>query len=188
VLGKWVNYTNAIFSTSSLDFIDLVANFGLQLYIFTVGLEIDLQYMISNAHSAGVIAISSMAVPFVFGLAISLLMFESLQTSAQSSANSIEFFSFSFFIGTAMSITAFPVLARIIKESDLLCTTVGSLTMGAASINDAISWVLLIITISISNVAHIVSIIILLQINELLLLVKGKHQQLVQLHSDLNIC
>jgi Kef-type K+ transport system membrane component KefB len=63
----------------------------------------------------------------------------------------VKFSSFYVFIGTAMSITAFPVLARILKESGLIYTKAGALTMGAAALNDAIAWCLLILAISIAK-------------------------------------
>lgn len=73
-------------------------------------------------------------------------MIDTLQPGAD-----VSFVSFFVFIGTAMSITAFPVLARIMKEGGLIYTKAGAMTMGAAALNDAIAWCLLALAISIAN-------------------------------------
>ena len=65
--------------------------------------------------------------------------------------SNVSFTSFFVFIGTAMSITAFPVLARILKEGGLIYTKAGAMTMGAAALNDAIAWCLLALAISIAS-------------------------------------
>ena len=88
-----------------------------------------------------------MAVPLALGIGISRYMFNTLQSEVSES----KFTSFYVFIGVAMSITAFPVLARLLKEGGLIYTKPGSMTMGAAALNDALAWCLLILAISIAN-------------------------------------
>lgn len=80
-----------------------------------------------------------MAVPFALGIGISRVMFDVLQSN-DPEYKDVKFTSFFVFIGTAMSITAFPVLARLLKEGGLIYTRPGALTMGAAALNDAIAW------------------------------------------------
>ena len=73
-----------------------------------------------------------------------------MQASDPKYAN-VSFVSFFVFIGTAMSITAFPVLARILKEGGLIYTAAGSMAMGAAALNDAAAWCLLVLAISLGQ-------------------------------------
>jgi Kef-type K+ transport system membrane component KefB len=145
-LGKNADYKELLFSASSIHNLKLVSNIGLELYLFIVGLEFNLKYVKVNVVQSTGIAIASMAVPFCLGIAISGIIFDTLQKN--DNVNKTTFF---VFIGTAMSITAFPVLARILKEGDMLKTKIGTITMGAAAINDAVSWVLLILAVSLSN-------------------------------------
>ena len=79
---------------------------------------------------AGSIAVLGMAVPFALGVAVSVLLYHKLLIVDESHKN-VSFTSFFVFIGTAMSITAFPVLARILKESGLIHSRPGVMTMGA---------------------------------------------------------
>lgn len=134
-IGRNEQYLDIIFPEKSLAYLQLVANIGLVLYLFLVGLELDPKLLITHGKSAGFIAIIGMAVPFALGVAISGFMIDILQSDQDT-----KFISFFVFIGTAMSITAFPVLARILKEGGLIYTRPGALVMGAAAINDAIAW------------------------------------------------
>lgn len=113
-------------------------------------MELDPKLLISHARKAGGIAIIGMGVPFALGVAISGTMFNVLQGS-DPKYEKVSFTSFAVFIGTALSITAFPVLARILKEGGLIYTRPGSMAMGAAALNDALAWILLILAISIAN-------------------------------------
>ena len=149
-IGRNEHYIQTIFPTKSLVYLQLVANIGLVLYLFLVGLELDPKLLITHGKSAGMIAVIGMAIPFALGIAVSGLMIDVLQ--ADQDTNYVSFF---VFIGTAMSITAFPVLARILKEGGLIYTRPGALVMGAAAINDAIAWCLLTLAISLGNAGNI---------------------------------
>eukprot|EP01038_Epipyxis_sp_PR26KG_P007886 gene7886-10702_t len=149
-MGRSQKYLDTIFPTKTLGFLGLVANIGLVLYLFLVGLELDPALLKSHARNAGGIALVGMAVPFALGVAISHKMFVVLEQSDPEFAD-VSSVSFFVFIGTAMSITAFPVLARILKEGGLIYTKAGAMVMGAAALNDAVAWCLLILAISIAN-------------------------------------
>jgi Kef-type K+ transport system membrane component KefB len=149
-IGRNQDYLSKIFPTSSLSNLSIVANIGLTLYLFLVGLELDPKLLMSHLKNAGGIAISGMAVPFALGIAISGIMFNVLERP-DPEFKDVKATSFFVFIGTAMSITAFPVLARILKEGGLMYTRPGAMTMGAAALNDAIAWCLLTLAISIGN-------------------------------------
>lgn len=150
--GHNIKYLDNIFPTSSLNYLGLIAQIGLTFYLFLVGIELDSKALVTHARKAGGIAILGMAVPFALGIAISKVMFRVLQSNDPNSkyAN-VSFTSFFVFIGTAMSITAFPVLARILKFGGLIYTKPGSMAMSAAALNDAIAWCLLTLAISIAN-------------------------------------
>ncbi len=139
-------YVTRIFRVSNQPLLSVVANLGLVLYLFIVGMELDPKLLASHIKSAGSIAVCGMIVPFCLGVAISKTMIDYLQPN-----DNTDYTSFYIFIGTALSITAFPVLARILKEGGLIYTKVGALVMGAAAINDAVAWCLLTLAISIAN-------------------------------------
>eukprot|EP00981_Chlorochromonas_danica_P002953 scaffold601_cov170-Ochromonas_danica.AAC.14 len=149
-IGRDQNFLPHIFPDDSLDYLDIVANIGLTLYLFLVGLELDPALLKSHARSAGGIAVVGMAVPFALGVGISKVMFNVLQGD-DPAYKDVSFVSFFVFIGTAMSITAFPVLARLLKEGGLIYTPAGAMAMGAAALNDALAWCLLTLAISIAN-------------------------------------
>lgn len=152
-IGRNKAYLTTIFPTASLGYLGIVANIGLVLYLFIVGLELDPLLLMTHAKRAGGVAIVGMIVPFCLGVAISRTMLENLQVDDPAYAE-VKFEAFLVFIGTAMSITAFPVLARILKESGLIYTVPGAMTMGAAALNDAVAWCLLILAISIAKAGN----------------------------------
>jgi Kef-type K+ transport system membrane component KefB len=152
-IGRDEKFLPDIFPKESLDFLDIVAQIGLTLYLFLVGLELDPKLLKSHARKAGGIAIIGMAVPFAIGVGISRVMFDVLQGD-DPEYKDVSFVSFFVFIGTAMSITAFPVLARLLKEGGLIYTPAGAMAMGAAALNDAIAWCLLTLAISIANAGN----------------------------------
>lgn len=152
-IGRKASFLEIIFPAESLDYLDLVANIGLTLYLFLVGLELDPKLLKTHARKAGGIALIGMAVPFALGVAISRIMFDVLQGD-DPAFKDVDFVSFFVFIGTAMSITAFPVLARLLKEGGLIYTSAGAMAMGAAALNDAVAWCLLTLAISIANAGN----------------------------------
>mmetsp|Transcript_10441 Transcript_10441/g.9367 ORF Transcript_10441/g.9367 Transcript_10441/m.9367 type:complete len:668 (-) Transcript_10441:985-2988(-) len=149
-IGRNADYLNKIFPPHSLSYLKLVADIGLILYLFVVGMELDIVKLATHAKRAGGVALMGMAVPFALGIAISSTLYNTLEADDPFYSN-VSSTSFFVFIGTAMSITAFPVLARILKESGLIYSRAGALTMGAAALNDAVAWCLLILAISIAN-------------------------------------
>jgi len=157
-LSRIPSFQNTLFSPTSptaIPNLQLVASIGLVLYLFIIGMELDPKLLIKNGKRAASVAIIGMIVPFALGVAISRTLFDTLQGD-DPIYGSASFTAFYVFIGTAMSITAFPVLARILKEGGLIYTKVGALTMGAAAINDAIAWCLLILAISIANAGSMI--------------------------------
>ena len=140
-LGRIEIFSATIFPKASLTYIKVIAQFGLQVYLFLVGLELDLNLMLQQIKTTGVIALVSMSVPFGAGMAIAVPLYEYVkvdQTAVGASPAKHNLMDLSVFIGTAMSITALPVLARILKENFLMLTVPGSIAFGAAVITGRI--------------------------------------------------
>jgi len=150
VLGKIPGYTDYLFPLDTIQYVKTISSFGLQIYLFLVGMEIDLTGLQKFQSVTIVVAISSMILPFLGGIAIAVPIYR-FMVDHSVEENNQSYFKIAIFIGTAMSITALPVLARILKENLLLTTVPGIITFGAAVIADAIAWILLVIAISISN-------------------------------------
>jgi Kef-type K+ transport system membrane component KefB len=139
-------FKEVIFPDKSIPYLSLVANIGLTFYLFIIGIELDTKLLMTHARKTTGIAVAGMVVPFALGIAISRTMIDTLQKDMET-----DFTGFFVFIGTALSITAFPVLARILKEGGLIYTKAGAMTLGAAAINDAIAWCLLALAISLAS-------------------------------------
>jgi K+:H+ antiporter len=114
-----------------------IAQIGVVLYMFLVGLEFDTGLLKQRAGSLIVIAQASIAAPFLFGCAFGVLLHERLAPPGVSGL------AFALFVGVSMSITAFPVLARILTDRGLTRTELGVAAMTCAAINDVLAWCLL---------------------------------------------
>ena len=132
----WPHAQQAFFPAASKPILFSGAQLGLVLYMFTVGLEFRFDLMQSRLRSALAISASGILVPFVLGcgLAWFLLGRGGFFVSGVTAAQAIPF------MGAAMAITAFPMLARIIFERGLTGTTVGALALAAGAIDDAAAW------------------------------------------------
>ncbi|KAJ3374471.1 K(+)/H(+) antiporter [Allomyces arbusculus] len=146
-LGQIPGFTKALFPPSSLGMFGLIANFGLILYLFIVGLELDPRMVATNLRKSVAISVAGIAVPFGAGIAVSFALYDSLMPED----TKVPFSSFFLFLGVAMSITAFPVLARILTETNLLTTRVGMTTISAAAVDDVVAWSMLALVIAIIN-------------------------------------
>ena len=145
-------FANKIFYKESIPNLSLIANIGLILYLFIVGMELDPKIMVKSGGGLKAIWISiwGIAIPFGLGCAISKTMFDTLQGDDPDFKDT-DMKAFYVFMGTAMCITAFPVLARILKDGGLIYTRAGAIAMSAAAVDDAMAWVLLVLSISLAN-------------------------------------
>lgn len=126
------------FPSDVMPFLFVIANIGLSFYMFIVGMEIDLKSFNKKLMTdAGFLSFGALVTPFIFAFFTTLLFAELLNTQ------DLPFLSFFIFMGAAFAITAFPMLARILQESNILQTRIGGLAMISASIQDVISWILL---------------------------------------------
>jgi len=141
---------NAIFPSSTLDYVNALSQVGLVVFMFLVGLELSPTVMGKVRHEAIVISHTSIIVPFALGTLLAVFLYKRV------SDPKIAFLHFALFIGVSMSITAFPVLARILTETRILSTPVGTVTMAAAAVDDATAWtilagVVLVVSASVSS-------------------------------------
>jgi Kef-type K+ transport system membrane component KefB len=136
--------TSYLFHADALAFLKHVSELGISLYLFVMGLEIDLQRLQRSAKSAVAISLLSIAVPFVFGVALAS------QIYAQYAPPGFGILEFSLFIAISLSITAFPVLARILADSPLHKTRLGDLALTCAAIDDITAWCLVAVVTGIT--------------------------------------
>lgn len=128
--GRVPGFTEHIFPEAAKAGLNLVANVGLCLFLFLVGLEIDAGVIKRNARLSATVAFAGMALPFGLGAALSIPLYNRFIDQ------NVQFTHFMLFTGVAYSITAFPVLCRILTELKLLDTTVGIVVLSAGIGND----------------------------------------------------
>ncbi len=127
----------ALFPPESLDALNVLSQIGLILFMFLVGLELDAGQLRGRGRTALVTSHASIVAPFFLGAALALYLYPQLSDS------SVAFAHFALFMGAAMSVTAFPVLARILAERNLLATKVGVVTVTCAAVDDVTAWCIL---------------------------------------------
>jgi Kef-type K+ transport system membrane component KefB/nucleotide-binding universal stress UspA family protein len=135
----------SLFEASSLGLLKMVSQLGLILFMFIIGLEIDPQLLRGRGHTSVAISHTSIVLPFVLGVLLALYL------HPRYSDESVSFLAFALFLGAAMSITAFPVLARILSERRLLRTRVGSLTIACAAVDDVTAWCILAFVVAVAR-------------------------------------
>ncbi|KAF7980666.1 hypothetical protein HWV62_37087 [Athelia sp. TMB] len=145
LFGRIPGFTEHIFPADTIPYLSLVANIGLCLFLFLVGLEIDASIIKRNARLSITVALAGMVIPFGFGAALSIPIYHHFIDA------SVKFTYFMLFTGVAYSITAFPVLCRILTELKLLDTTVGIVVLSAGVGNDIVGWTLLALSVALVN-------------------------------------
>ena len=123
-----------VFPADSLDALKLLSEVGICLFMFCVGIDLNVKEVRSMAQSAVGVSHTSIVVPFLLGVALAYLLFRDM---AGERAN---FNSFALFMGISMSITAFPVLAHILQERGLEKTTLGNTAIACAAVEDVTAW------------------------------------------------
>jgi Kef-type K+ transport system membrane component KefB len=135
----WVapNLSAYLFPTSSLGFLSALSQVGVVIFMFLVGLGINPNELKSQGHAAVLTSHVSITVPFVAASFLALYLYPRL------SDDSVSFTNFALFMGAAMSITAFPVLARILSERNTLGTRLGTVAIACAAVDDITGWCIL---------------------------------------------
>ncbi len=126
-------------------FLGIIAQIGIILYMFLIGLELNAGLIRSRAHATIAISHTSILVPFLFGAALALWLYPRL------ASGSVPFASFALFMGVAMSITAFPVLARILTDRRMENTELGVVALSCAAIDDVTAWCLLAFVVGVAQ-------------------------------------
>jgi Kef-type K+ transport system membrane component KefB len=156
----------AVFPVDTMSILFFVSNLGLSIYMFLVGAEMDLSHFNPKAvRRASVLSVVAIMVPFGFG-ALSAALFNDAINS-----NGIPSVQLTIFMGTALAITAFPMLARILQEKGIVNTRLGSLSLLSASLQDVVSWVLLGLVTAMSTKGDYTGIVIMVLGATLLVLV-----------------
>jgi Kef-type K+ transport system membrane component KefB len=143
--------SQALFPPGSLGTLKLLADVGVLLFMFVVGLELDVEVLRGVARTALLVSHASILFPCFLGVVLSLALYGSLAPAG------VPFVPFALFLGIAMSITAFPVLARILEERGLTRTPLGNTAITCAAVDDVTAWSLLAIVVAVAKAQDLAS-------------------------------
>jgi Kef-type K+ transport system membrane component KefB len=143
------NLAAVLFPAATIPFLNLLSQIGLIFFMFLIGLELDPKYLKGNLKIAAIVSGVSILVPFSLATILAIFIYPVLSSA------SVSYTAFSLFLGAAMSITAFPVLARIITESNLQNTRLGTLALTCAAVDDVTAWCLLALAVAITRTNNI---------------------------------
>jgi Kef-type K+ transport system membrane component KefB len=147
----WPGFFHFVFAASSLGSLRLLSQIGVCLFMFVVGMELDVSQLKQQARTAVLVSQTSILLPFLLGMVSSLFLFTRFAGPATT------FPAFSLFIGISMSITAFPVLARILEERGLTQSPLGVTALICAAMNDVTAWCALALVVAIANAKSLAS-------------------------------
>lgn len=159
-LGRSEQFLHLVFPPWSTPILESVASIGLLFFLFLAGLELDLSSIRRSGRQAFTIALAGISLPFLFGAGVTFFL-----RNAVRGEDRVGYAQLLVFMGVALSITAFPVLARILAELKLLTTQVGETAMAAAAFNDVAAWILLALAVALAGGGHkspLVSIFVLI--------------------------
>ncbi len=146
-LFGWVapNLAATLFPPETVPFLNVLSQVGLIFFMFLIGLELDPKYLKGKINVAIFTGFISVLVPFALAILLALLLYPLL------SHGNVSFTAFTLFLASATSMTAFPVLARIITEKNLQATYLGTLALTSAAVNDLVAWCLLAVAIAVAR-------------------------------------
>ena len=144
-------FSSALFPEASLGNLQFLSQIGLILFMFVVGMELDLKALKNKANEAVVISHASIVIPFTLGVGLAYFVYHKFAPEG------VHFLAFSLFLGIAMSITAFPVLARIVQERGIHKTRLGAIVITCAAADDITAWCILAVVIAIVKAGTFVS-------------------------------
>ncbi len=134
-----------LFPDASMSVLQLLSQIGVLLFMFVVGLELDPSHLRARAHAAIAVSHFSIIIPFVMGATLALALY------TQYAPPGVPFYAFALFCGIAMSITAFPVLARILEERHLTHTPLGATAITCAAVDDVTAWSILAFVVAVTT-------------------------------------
>jgi len=144
-------FSSALFPIQSLGNLQFLSQIGLMLFMFIIGIELDLKVLQNRAKEAVVISHASIVIPFALGIGLAYFVYYRFAPAG------VAFLPFALFMGIAMSITAFPVLARIVQERGIHKTKLGAIVITCAAADDITAWCLLAAVIAIVKAGTFVS-------------------------------
>jgi Kef-type K+ transport system membrane component KefB/nucleotide-binding universal stress UspA family protein len=176
-------FSAALFPPQTLPLLEILKDLGLIFFMFLIGLELDPKYLKGGLKTAVLVSHTSIVTPFSLGLVLALLLYPLV------SQQGVSFTAFSLFLGAAMSITAFPVLARILTEKNLQNTRIGTLALTCAAVDDVTAWCLLALAISVAGTNSMVAalpviLLALLYVGAMVLLGRPLLAQIAKLFSS----
>jgi Kef-type K+ transport system membrane component KefB len=137
--------SGALFPDDIVPLLAVIANLGLVIFMFLTGLELELGTLRRRSRSALTISLASVGLPFALGLVLAMALYP-----AHHSGHDAGFLAFALFVATAVSVTAFPVLARILSDAGIRSTELGSLVLASAAIEDVIAWTMLALALAVA--------------------------------------
>ncbi len=149
----WPSLALQLFPAKTLPTLQTLGDIGLIVYMFSLGARLDTQVMIRQRHHALLVSLSGILLPLILGSLLGFFVYPGL------AGPHATLLSFSLLIGTAMAITAFPVLARLLAEKQMLGTEIGMLALTCASVDDVLAWCLLAWVIALVHSQGVLSIV-----------------------------
>ena len=139
----------ALFPPSSLASLNALSQVGLLVFMFVIGLELNPRLLRDRGHTALLISHTSITIPAFLGMLLAFYLYPRL------SNDNVRFTHFALFLAISMSVTAFPVLARILTECGLLRTEVGAMAIACAAFDDVSAWSLLAVVVTLVRSGHL---------------------------------
>jgi Kef-type K+ transport system membrane component KefB len=147
----WPDFFHFVFPASSLGSLRLFSQIGVCLFMFVVGMELDMNQLKKQARTAVLVSQASILFPFVLGMITALFLYSPF------AGPKTTFPAFAMFIGVSMSITAFPVLARILDERGLTRSPLGITALVCAAMNDVAAWCILALVVAVAKAKSVTS-------------------------------
>jgi Kef-type K+ transport system membrane component KefB len=146
----WISpqFSAYLFPPSSLGFLNALSQVGVVIFMFLVGLGINPKELKHQGHAAVLVSHVSITAPFVLASLLALYLYPRL------SDDSVSFTNFALFMGAAMSVTAFPVLARILIERNMMNSGLGTVAIACAAVDDVTGWCILAYIVVLIRAAH----------------------------------
>ncbi|HKT11098.1 MAG TPA: cation:proton antiporter [Terriglobia bacterium] len=148
LLGRMAPGVSAYLLPNSVaPFVSVIANVGVILYMFLVGVELDTNLVRGRTHASVATSHASIIAPFLLGSGLALWLYPIFST------NDVPFVVFALFMGVSMSVTAFPVLARVLTDREMHTSQIGAIALACASVDDVTAWCLFALVVSVAR-AH----------------------------------
>ncbi len=157
VLGTLLpGFSAFVFPKESLSNLQLISQIGLILFMFVIGMELDLGLLKKKVGAAVLISHASIVFPYGLGVLLSYFLYQEMAPPH------VKFYAFALFMGIAMSITAFPVLARVIRERGLTGTKLGVLVITCAAADDITAWCILAFVVAVAKATSVINAVYVL--------------------------